>query len=193
MCPFSPPLSSYILCIFAQVIHRDPKFRALSIKKVLQYGQDIASVIEYLHRNRIVHRDIKPANFLVTADDKLKLADFDLSMVSQARLRPFLALGIWDLSLRPTPLPPFPKFGASPPPPAPLLAPPPRPAAARAEAAHLQPVAVVAVDGARGHHEPPVRRKGGHLLLRRHSVGDDQHGDAVRGAQAPLTGIDLGD
>jgi serine/threonine protein kinase len=37
--------------------------------------------LEYLHFNNVIHRDIKPANILMVSDDRVKLADFGLSLL----------------------------------------------------------------------------------------------------------------
>ena len=59
-------------------------FRALSLRRVLKYARQLASVLEYLHHSGIIHRDVKPANLLIDPQtDHLKLADFDLSLVMQ--------------------------------------------------------------------------------------------------------------
>jgi len=40
------------------------------------YFADLISGLDYLHQMDIVHRDIKPENLLLTADGRLKIADF---------------------------------------------------------------------------------------------------------------------
>ena len=40
------------------------------------YAMDAASALAYMHSRHVMHRDIKPENMLITADGKLKIADF---------------------------------------------------------------------------------------------------------------------
>lgn len=46
-----------------------------------QYMRDICMALEYLHTIGIVHMDIKPENLLVDADNRLKIADFGVSLL----------------------------------------------------------------------------------------------------------------
>lgn len=45
-----------------------------------QACREIASAIEFCHANNVVHRDIKPANLLIDKYDRIKLADFGISV-----------------------------------------------------------------------------------------------------------------
>lgn len=38
--------------------------------------------IEYLHMKNVVHKDIKPANILICHNERLKIADFGVSKIT---------------------------------------------------------------------------------------------------------------
>jgi serine/threonine protein kinase len=50
--------------------------RGIGEERAKIYLRQIISALKVLHQKGIVHRDLKPANILLTADDKIKLADF---------------------------------------------------------------------------------------------------------------------
>ena len=45
----------------------------------LIFFYQIVNAVAYLHSNNIVHRDIKPENILLTHNNTIKIADFNLS------------------------------------------------------------------------------------------------------------------
>jgi len=55
------------------------------VDQALDWGRQLAEALAYLHANGIVHRDLKPENILVTADGRLKVADFGTAMLTGAR------------------------------------------------------------------------------------------------------------
>jgi len=50
-----------------------------------RWGEELASVLVYMHDHGIVHRDLKPENILVTSDDHLKVIDFGTALIEGAK------------------------------------------------------------------------------------------------------------
>jgi len=59
--------------------------RALPLKDALDIARQIAAALEAAHDKGIVHRDLKPANVKVNTAGLVKVLDFGLAKVSQAR------------------------------------------------------------------------------------------------------------
>ncbi len=54
---------------------------------VLQWFAELASVVDYIHREGVVHRDIKLGNVLLSSDGHVVLSDFGVSRLFSERLR----------------------------------------------------------------------------------------------------------
>ncbi|CAE6394020.1 unnamed protein product [Rhizoctonia solani] len=64
------------------------RFRALNEDP----GKDIKCIqvaqgVEYLHNSNMIHGDLKAINVLVSPDHKLKLTDFDYSIMAESTLQ----------------------------------------------------------------------------------------------------------
>jgi tRNA A-37 threonylcarbamoyl transferase component Bud32 len=53
--------------------------RPLPVDRAVSVASQVASALEYAHRQGVVHRDIKPANILIGRDDRVKVADFGIA------------------------------------------------------------------------------------------------------------------
>ena len=57
---------------------------ALPLRKVIDYGIQIAKGLAAAHEKGIVHRDLKPENLFLTKDEQIKILDFGLARLTQA-------------------------------------------------------------------------------------------------------------
>src|SRR5580704_17796726 len=55
----------------------------LPLRKVIDYGVQIARGLGAAHEKGIIHRDLKPDNLFVTKDGRLKILDFGLAKLTQ--------------------------------------------------------------------------------------------------------------
>ncbi len=60
--------------------------------EAVAYACGICDALDYLHANGIVHRDLKPQNVMVCRDGSLRLFDFGIARVEQARRLTFVGL-----------------------------------------------------------------------------------------------------
>eukprot|EP00162_Nutomonas_longa_P012773 comp21258_c0_seq1/m.45452 comp21258_c0_seq1/g.45452 ORF comp21258_c0_seq1/g.45452 comp21258_c0_seq1/m.45452 type:complete len:454 (-) comp21258_c0_seq1:640-2001(-) len=52
------------------------------LNKARSYFRDVVLGLEYLHSQNIIHHDLKPENLLVTSDDRIKIGDFGVSLIT---------------------------------------------------------------------------------------------------------------
>ena len=56
---------------------------SLPVKKVVDYGIQIASALAVAHEKGIIHRDLKPENLFITSDGRVKILDFGLAKLAE--------------------------------------------------------------------------------------------------------------
>ncbi len=57
----------------------------LPVETVLDYARQMADALDYAHERAVTHRDLKPGNLKITPEGVLKVLDFGLAKVGQAR------------------------------------------------------------------------------------------------------------
>ena len=62
-----------------QAVKRGP----LPVRKVIDYGVQIARGLDAAHERGIVHRDLKPENLFLTREGRIKILDFGLAKLTQ--------------------------------------------------------------------------------------------------------------
>ena len=66
----------------------------LPLRKVIDYGVQIANGLQAAHEKGIVHRDLKPENVFLTRDGRIKILDFGLAKLTQPEGSEFGAMTV---------------------------------------------------------------------------------------------------
>lgn len=72
------------------IVKRGP----LPLRKVIDYGVQIANGLQAAHEKGIVHRDLKPENVFLTRDGRIKILDFGLAKLTQPEGSEFGAMTV---------------------------------------------------------------------------------------------------
>ena len=66
--------------------HKIKRGEKLSPDHLFPLLREVASALEYAHKNGVIHRDIKPGNIIQTFDNRVKLMDFGIAKVPTSEL-----------------------------------------------------------------------------------------------------------
>lgn len=66
-----------------ETLREQVKRGPLPLKRVINYGVQIAHGLTAAHEKGIVHRDLKPENLFVTSDGRIKILDFGLAKLTR--------------------------------------------------------------------------------------------------------------
>ena len=68
-----------------ELIEGDSPQGPLPVESVLDYARQMADALDYAHERAVTHRDLKPGNLKISPEGVLKVLDFGLAKVGQAR------------------------------------------------------------------------------------------------------------
>ncbi len=56
--------------------------KTLSLKQALEISQQVCHALDYAHDKGVIHRDIKPSNIMIMPDNRVKVVDFGISILT---------------------------------------------------------------------------------------------------------------
>jgi len=63
-----------------------PQGTRLPLDQVVAYTKQIASALQYAHKQHVIHQDVKPANILLNEENEAVLSDFGLAILIQSMI-----------------------------------------------------------------------------------------------------------
>lgn len=67
---------------FFHLIRHHEVFLHYYSQKIKQFFIDMVMGVEYLHMKNVIHKDLKPCNILICDNERLKIADFGVSKIT---------------------------------------------------------------------------------------------------------------
>jgi serine/threonine protein kinase len=55
----------------------------LPLITIVSYVKQVASALQYAHKQNFIHRDVKPGNMLIGREDEILLSDFGIALIAQ--------------------------------------------------------------------------------------------------------------
>jgi serine/threonine protein kinase len=62
---------------------RHPSGSRLPLTMIVSYVKQVASALQYAHKQNFIHRDVKPGNMLIGRQDEILLSDFGIALYAQ--------------------------------------------------------------------------------------------------------------
>lgn len=68
---------------FGTLRERHPSGSRVPLSSIVSYVKQVASALQYAHKQHFIHRDVKPGNMLIGRQDEILLSDFGIALLAQ--------------------------------------------------------------------------------------------------------------